>query len=70
MYNPDERVSTMSAIEDWTPETFISKGIEARGKGDLPKSAWFFMKAAQGGSSTGRMCYGEQTTSSNSSTYH
>lgn len=63
MYNPDERVSTMSAIEDWTPEMFISKGIEARGKGDLPKSAWFFMKAAQGGSSTGRMYYGEQTSS-------
>ncbi|WWC66692.1 uncharacterized protein I206_100596 [Kwoniella pini CBS 10737] len=41
-----------------TPEEFVHAGIEARGKGDLAKSAWYFMRAAQGGSPTGRMYWG------------
>ncbi|WWD22412.1 hypothetical protein CI109_106903 [Kwoniella shandongensis] len=41
-----------------TPEDFVHLGIEARGKGDMPKSAWYFMKAAEGGSATGRMYWG------------
>ena len=35
------------------PDYFVAKGIEFRGKGDLPKSAWYFMKAAEAGSSNG-----------------
>jgi hypothetical protein len=41
------------------PDVLVAKGIEARGLGDLPKSAWLFMKAAEAGSSTGRMYWGE-----------
>lgn len=41
------------------PDILVAKGIEARGLGDLPKSAWLFMKAAAAGSSTGRMYWGE-----------
>ncbi|WVF66187.1 hypothetical protein IAT40_000927 [Kwoniella sp. CBS 6097] len=41
-----------------TPSDFVHAGIEARGKGDLAKSAWYFMKAAEGGSATGRMYWG------------
>lgn len=42
-----------------SPEGFVSKGIEARGQGDLPRSAWYFMRAAEGGNATGRMYWGE-----------
>ncbi|WVW81961.1 hypothetical protein I302_103964 [Kwoniella bestiolae CBS 10118] len=41
-----------------TPEDFVHLGIEARGKGDMAKSAWYFMRAAEGGSATGRMYWG------------
>ncbi|WRT63696.1 uncharacterized protein IL334_000619 [Kwoniella shivajii] len=41
-----------------TPEDFVHAGIEARGKGDLAKAAWYFMRAAEGGSATGRMYWG------------
>ncbi|WVQ62526.1 uncharacterized protein L199_000668 [Kwoniella botswanensis] len=41
-----------------TPEDFVHLGIEARGKGDLAKSAWYFMRAAEGGSAKGRMYWG------------
>ncbi|OCF59491.1 hypothetical protein L486_02158 [Kwoniella mangroviensis CBS 10435] len=41
-----------------TPEDLVHLGIEARGKGDLAKSAWYFMRAAEGGSATGRMYWG------------
>ena len=44
--------------EDHPPEFFIAKGIEARAKGNLPRSAWYFMKAAEKGSPTGRMYWG------------
>ncbi|WVQ93811.1 hypothetical protein IAU59_000889 [Kwoniella sp. CBS 9459] len=49
-----------SGLEDGgrTPSDFVHAGIEARGKGDLAKSAWYFMKAAEGGSATGRMYWG------------
>ncbi|OCF45224.1 hypothetical protein I317_01027 [Kwoniella heveanensis CBS 569] len=49
-----------SRMEDGgrTPSDFVHAGIEARGKGDLAKSAWYFMKAAEGGSATGRMYWG------------
>ncbi|KAK8845466.1 hypothetical protein IAR55_006179 [Kwoniella newhampshirensis] len=41
-----------------TPEDLVHAGIEARGKGDMAKSAWYFMKSAEGGSATGRMYWG------------
>ncbi|WWC85950.1 uncharacterized protein L201_000820 [Kwoniella dendrophila CBS 6074] len=41
-----------------TPDEYVHAGLEARGKGDLSKSAWYFMKAAEGGSPTGRMYWG------------
>ncbi len=44
--------------EPYSPEGFLAKGIEERGKGDFPRSAWYFMKAAEGGSATGRMYWG------------
>ena len=42
-----------------SPEDLLHAGIEARGKGDLAKAAWHFMKAAEEGSATGRMYWGE-----------
>ena len=51
---------SVSDIENMPPEVLVAKGIEARGLGDLPKSAWLFMKAAEGGSATGRMYWGER----------
>lgn len=42
-----------------TRADLVNAGIEERGKGDLPKAAWYFMKAAEGGSVTGRMYWGE-----------
>ena len=42
-----------------SPEEYISAGIEARGRGDLAKSAWYFMQATEGGSLTGKMYYGK-----------
>lgn len=42
-----------------TPEDYVAAGIEARGRGDLAKSAWYFMQAIEGGSLTGKMYYGE-----------
>lgn len=42
-----------------TPDELVSAGLERREAGDLPKSAWLFMKAAQDGSTTGRIHYGE-----------
>jgi hypothetical protein len=41
-----------------TAEDLVHRGIEARGRGDLPRSAFYFMKAAELGSATGRMCWG------------
>lgn len=40
-------------------ESLLEKGLEARGKGDLPKAAWYFRQSADAGSSTGRMYWGE-----------
>jgi hypothetical protein len=51
--------STIGAGTIKTPEEFVAAGIEARGKGDLPKSAWYFMRATEGGSLTGKMYYGQ-----------
>ncbi|WVQ80348.1 hypothetical protein IAT38_002453 [Cryptococcus sp. DSM 104549] len=51
------RTPTMS-ISGRSAEDLVHMGIEARGKGDLPKSAYYFMKAAEAGSSTGRMYWG------------
>jgi len=45
-------------IHGRTAEGLVNAGIEARGKGDLPKAVWYFMKAAEGGSVTGRMYWG------------
>lgn len=44
-----------------TPDEYVSAGIEARGRGDLAKSAWYFMQATEGGSLTGKMYYGESS---------
>jgi TPR repeat protein len=41
-----------------TPESLVAAGIARRKAGDLPKSAWLFMKAAEAGSTTGRIHYG------------
>jgi hypothetical protein len=46
-----------------SPEEFVAAGIEARGKGDLAKSAWYFMRATEGGSLTGKMYYGKSISS-------
>jgi hypothetical protein len=62
-YANDDREST----DEWTtasdgvlsPDEFVNRGFEARGQGDLPKSVWYFMQAAEGGSATGRMYWGE-----------
>jgi hypothetical protein len=62
-YANDDR----EANDEWTtagdgvlsPEEFVNRGFEARGQGDLPKSVWYFMQAAEGGSATGRMYWGE-----------
>jgi hypothetical protein len=51
--------STIGAGTIKTPEEFVAAGIEARGKGDLAKSAWYFMRATEGGSLTGKMYYGQ-----------
>ncbi|ORY34279.1 hypothetical protein BCR39DRAFT_517414 [Naematelia encephala] len=45
-------------VGDRNADDLVSAGVEARGKGDLPKAAWYFMKAAEMGSATGRMYYG------------
>jgi hypothetical protein len=50
--------STVGAGSLKSPEEFVAAGIEARGKGDLAKSAWYFMRATEGGSLTGKMYYG------------
>lgn len=44
-----------------TPDEYVSAGIEARGRGDLAKSAWYFMQATEGGSLTGKMYYGKSS---------
>ena len=41
------------------PVKLVHDGVQARGKGDLAKSAWFFMRAAEAGDATGRMYWGE-----------
>jgi len=51
--------STIGANNVKTPEEFVAAGIEARGKGDLAKSAWYFMRATELGSLTGKMYYGK-----------
>jgi len=51
--------STVGAGSLKSPEDFVAAGIEARGKGDLAKSAWYFMRATEGGSLSGKMYYGK-----------
>ncbi|WVO23531.1 uncharacterized protein IAS62_004886 [Cryptococcus decagattii] len=41
-----------------TASDLVCMGIEARGKGELPKSAYYFMKAAEAGNSTGKIYWG------------
>jgi hypothetical protein len=53
--------STVGAGTVKSPEGFVAAGIEARGKGDLAKSAWYFMRATEGGSLTGKMYYGKSS---------
>lgn len=44
-----------------TASDLVCMGIEARGKGELPKSAYYFMKAAEAGNSTGKIYWGKLT---------
>lgn len=58
------RAGTIAIREDGSgkgksPEDCLNAGIEARGQGELAKSAWYFMQAAEGGSVIGRMYWGE-----------
>ncbi|WVR03490.1 hypothetical protein IAU60_000481 [Kwoniella sp. DSM 27419] len=53
-----ESQPSVTTDADRSAEDFVHAGIEARGKGDMAKSAWYFMRAAQGGSATGRMYWG------------
>ncbi|ODN76075.1 hypothetical protein L202_06016 [Cryptococcus amylolentus CBS 6039] len=57
---PAARTPTTPAasITGRSADELVHMGIEARGKGDLPKSAYYFMKAAEAGSPTGRMYWG------------
>jgi len=57
--------STIEAGTFKSPEEFVAAGIEARGKSDLAKSAWYFMRATEGGSLTGKMYYGMSPTDLN-----
>jgi hypothetical protein len=57
-----ELVNTMHDGRERTAEGYLNAGLEARGKGDLPRSAWYFRNAAEGGSVTGRMYWGESTS--------
>ncbi|EIW67970.1 hypothetical protein TREMEDRAFT_63854 [Tremella mesenterica DSM 1558] len=41
-----------------TPDDFVDEGLAARERGDAAKAAWFFMKAAEGGSTRGRIHWG------------
>lgn len=45
-------------VEPMTVGDFLRSGIEARANGELARSAYFFMKAAEGGSASGRIYYG------------
>ncbi|KAK4686867.1 uncharacterized protein P7C73_g3257, partial [Tremellales sp. Uapishka_1] len=49
-------------VKPQTAEDFLRLGIEARGRNDLAKSAWYFLKAAECGSPTGRMYRGGWTS--------
>ena len=59
--DPHGRSSSRQSVEEEpvSPEGLLAKGIEERGKGDYPKSAWYFMRAAESGSATGRMYWGK-----------
>lgn len=59
-------VKTPSApisVTDRSANELVCMGIEARGKGELSKSAYYFMKAAEAGNSTGRIYWGRLTVS-------
>ncbi|WVQ76272.1 hypothetical protein IAR50_005937 [Cryptococcus sp. DSM 104548] len=47
-----------ASITGRSADELVHMGIEARGKGEMPKSAYYFMKAAEAGSPTGRMYWG------------
>ncbi|WVO18456.1 hypothetical protein L204_106173 [Cryptococcus depauperatus] len=53
-----ENPITPLSLSCWSADDLVHRGIEARGKGDFPKSAYYFMKAAEAGSSTGRIYWG------------
>lgn len=54
----DTRVRTVSE-EPKTPEDMVRRGLEARALGDLAKSAYYFMRAADMGSMAGRLYWGK-----------
>jgi TPR repeat protein len=45
-------------IDGRSADELVSAGHARRNAGDLPKSAWLFMKAAEAGSATGSIHYG------------
>ncbi|CAK9779375.1 hypothetical protein CC85DRAFT_313925 [Cutaneotrichosporon oleaginosum] len=52
------RVPTLGEADMMSPEELVSAGLQRREAGDKPKSAWFFMKAAELGSVTGQIHWG------------
>ncbi|OXH56079.1 hypothetical protein J003_01898 [Cryptococcus neoformans] len=49
---------TPISVIDRSANDLVCMGIEARGKGELSKSAYYFMKAAEAGNSTGKIYWG------------
>lgn len=54
---------TPISVIDRSANDLVCMGIEARGKGELSKSAYYFMKAAEAGNSTGKIYWGKSTVS-------
>jgi hypothetical protein len=52
------RVPTLGEADMMSAEELVAAGLQRREAGDKPKSAWFFMKAAELGSVTGQLHYG------------
>ncbi|BEI93641.1 uncharacterized protein CcaverHIS019_0601000 [Cutaneotrichosporon cavernicola] len=51
-------VPTLAEASMMRPEELVAAGLQRREAGDKPKSAWFFMKAAELGSVTGQLHWG------------
>lgn len=51
-------VPSMAEAGTMRPEELVAAGLQRREAGDKPKSAWFFMKAAELGSVSGQLHWG------------